>query len=158
MSFTDSGSMLSVLKQNGQTSTKLYSGLSQQEKRYLTYVQDQEKAARQLVESWLLYSQYYNEAISKINVDSADSFEEYRQKILEEAKRDDVILDLLVDEILSVDTLEIAVNSFMSTASQFSDWYDQWKHDINGESVYTELISFNIADYKENGVSQKMGW
>ena len=72
-------SMIDVLEQNGQRATDLYSGLISQRDKYLEYVNNQQNAANSLVNSWISYSQFSNDELSKVNVNSLDSFEKYRQ-------------------------------------------------------------------------------
>lgn len=78
--------MIDVLEQNGQRATDLYAGLISQRDKYLQYIDNQQDAANSLVNSWISYSQFSNDELSKINIDSLDSFEEYRQKMIEESK------------------------------------------------------------------------
>lgn len=135
-------SMIDVLEQNGQRATDLYSGLISQRDKYLEYVNNQQDAANSLVNSWISYSQFSNDELSKINVDSLDSFEEYRQKMIDEAKSDETIGQMLADGILSDKDLENAINNFFATSTKFSTWYEKWIDSIQG-STNTNGKSFN---------------
>lgn len=133
-------SMIDVLEQNGQRATDLYAGLIQQRDDYLTYLDNQQSAANSLVNSWLTYSQFSNEELSKINVDSVESFETYRQKMIDEAKKDESIGKVLADGTLSNEDLENTINNFMATSINFSNWYEQWINNVQS-STSSELFS-----------------
>ena len=135
-------SMIDVLEQNGQRATDLYAGLISQRDKYLQYIDNQQDAANSLVNSWISYSQFSNDELSKINVDSLDSFEEYRQKMIEEAKNDESIGKMLADGTLSDEDLENAVNDFMATSTKFSTWYEQWIENIESDVQHETPISF----------------
>ena len=138
-------SMIDVLEQNGQRATDLYAGLISQRDKYLQYIDNQQDAANSLVNSWISYSQFSNDELSKINVDSLDSFEEYRQKMIEEAKNDESIGKMLADGTLSDEDLENAVNDFMATSTKFSTWYEQWIGNIESDVQHETPISFKQA-------------
>lgn len=134
-------SMIDVLEQNGQRATDLYAGLISQRDKYLQYIDNQQDAANSLVNSWISYSQFSNDELSKINVDSLDSFEEYRQKMIEEAKNDESIGKMLADGTLSDEDLENTVNDFMATSTKFSTWYEQWIGNIESDVQHETPIS-----------------
>ena len=138
-------SMIDILEQNGQRATDLYAGLISQRDKYLQYIDNQQDAANSLVNSWISYSQFSNDELSKINVDSLDSFEEYRQKMIEEAKNDESIGKMLADGTLSDEDLENAVNDFMATSTKFSTWYEQWIGNIESDVQHETPVSFKKA-------------
>lgn len=143
-------SMIDVLEQNGQRATNLYAGLISQRDKYLQYIDKQQDAANSLVNSWISYSQFSNDELSKINVDSLDLFEEYRQKMIEEAKNDDSIGKMLADGTLSDEDLENAVNDFMATSTKFSKWYEQWIGNIESDVQHKTLSDiFSLKDAKD---------
>ena len=147
-------SMIDVLEQNGQRATDLYAGLIKQRDDYLKYIDNQQNAANSLVNSWITYSQFSNEELSKINVDSVESFDTYRQKMIEEAKNDESIGKILADGTLSDEDLEKAVNDFMATSLNFSKWYEQWLGNVQDSTLNNETdISFtdvfNSSDFAD---------
>lgn len=146
-------SMIDVLEQNGQRATDLYAGLISQRDKYLQYIDNQQDAANSLVNSWISYSQFSNDELSKINVDSLDSFEEYRQKMIEEAKNDESIGKMLADGTLSDEDLENAVNDFMATSTKFSTWYEQWIGNIESDVQHETPISFTDTLAKVQALS-----
>lgn len=131
-------SMINVLLQNGQRATDLYNGLIKQRDAYLEYIRNQNNAANSLVNSWITYSQFSNEELSKINVDSVESFDAYRQKMIEEAKNDESIGKILADGTLSEEDLEKAINDFMATSLNFSKWYEQWLGNVQSSALNNE--------------------
>lgn len=146
-------SMIDILEQNGQRATDLYAGLISQRDKYLQYIDNQQDAANSLVNSWISYSQFSNDELSKINVDSVDSFEEYRQKMIAEAKNDESIGKMLADGTLSDEDLENAVNDFMATSTKFSTWYEQWIGNIESDvqhkpPVFSDI--FSLKDTEDN--------
>lgn len=136
-------SMIDVLEQNGQRATDLYSGLISQRDKYLEYVNNQQNAANSLVNSWISYSQFSNDELSKVNVNSLDSFEKYRQKMIDEAKNDETIGQMLADGILSDKDLENTINKFFATSTKFSTWYEKWIASLQN-STDREEKSFDI--------------
>ena len=138
-------SMVDVLEQMGQGQSELHDGLLNQIAIYQSYIDNQKNAADSLIDSWITYSQYANEELSKINVDSLDTFEQYRQKMIDEAKSDDNIGQMLADGTLSEESLEIAINDFMSTATQFSEWYVQWAGNIKGNTFNDNPPSSSLS-------------
>lgn len=142
-------SMIDILEQNGQRATDLYAGLISQRDKYLQYIDNQQDAANSLVNSWISYSQFSNNELSKINVDSVDSFEEYRQKMIDEAKKDESIGKMLADGTLSDKDLENAVNDFMATSTKFSTWYEQWIGNIESDVQHETPISSDIFSLKD---------
>lgn len=141
-------SMIDVLEQNGQRATDLYAGLISQRDKYLQYIDNQQDAANSLVNSWISYSQFSNDELSKINIDSLDSFEEYRQKMIEESKNDESIGKMLADGTLSDEDLEKAIDDFMATSTKFSKLYEKWIKDTQNTSkqkIETPKITFDSA-------------
>ena len=148
-------SMIDVLEQNGQRATELYSGLISQRDKYLGYIDSQQGAANSLVNSWITYSQYSNEELSNIAVNSAESLEAYRQKMIEAAKNDESVGKLLSDGTLSEKDLETAVNDFMATSTKFSDWYKQWIDDVQDTGENVNKMTVSLSDLE--GASDKIG-
>ena len=139
-------SMIDVLEQNGLRSTELYSGLITQRDKYLGYVDKQQSAANTLVSTWISYSRYYNDELSDIEVNSVESFEAYRQKMIELAKKDESIAEILMDGVfLSEDDLEKAINDFMATSTIFSTWYEQWINGVQDDAGNTNAMMVSLS-------------
>ncbi len=142
-------SMIDVLEQNGQRATELYSGLISQRDKYLGYIDSQQGAANTLVSSWITYSQHSNDELSNITVNSVESFEVYRQKMIELAKNDESIGKILSDGTLSEKDLEKAVNDFMATSTRFSTWYKQWVGDVQDTGENTNKMTVSLSELEK---------
>ena len=143
-------SMINTLEQNGQRATDLYAGLISQRDKYLGYIDKQKAATDSLVNSWISYS--FSDNLSKITVDSVDSFEEYRNKMIDEAKNDESIGEALADGILSEEDLENAINDFMATSTKFSTWYEKWIGEQNStteKKSKTDSLKDRIKEAKK---------
>lgn len=144
--------LITVLEENGQKNTDIYKGLITQAAEYDKYSDNEQTAATDLVNTWLNYNQVSNENLKKINVNSVESFEKYRQKMISELQNDESIGEILSNGILSKDDLETSVNDFMSTASEFSNWYKQWKGIISdSNSNISKIKSISEALSQSNG-------
>ena len=128
------------LADNGLISTGLYQGVASSIQQYQTQRNNEIKAANILVDTVVDNLAKSNNELAEINVDSLETFEQYRQKLINEAKNDDGINKALVDGVLSNDNLETAVNNFMATGSEFSTWYQQWKNDINNPTSNNDIL------------------
>lgn len=143
-------SMIDVLEKNGQSATDLYAGLISQRDEYLKYIDNQQDAANSLVNSWITYSQLSNDELSKINVNSINSFEKYYRKMISEAKNNESIGKALADGTLSEDDLEIAIKAFMSTSNDFSKWYDEWINGFSDDSSSTQTGLGKLKQQRED--------
>ena len=144
-------SMIDVLEQNGQRSTDLYAGLIKQRDNYLTYIDNQQNAADSLINSWIIYSQSSNKELSKINVDSVESFDVYRQKMIEEIQKDGTIVQMVADGVLSEKDLANAINDYMATSINFSTWYEQLINNLKITSDQNPIeANLSISDTIDN--------
>ena len=139
--------MIDVLEQNGQRATDLYAGLIKQRDDYLKYIDDQQNAANSLVNSWITYSQFSNKELSKINVNSVESFENYRKKMIEEIQKDETVGQMMADGILSKEDLETAINDYMATSINFSTWYEQWIKGVQNTSNTNEITVSSLSEW-----------
>ena len=133
------------LASNGLRSTGLYQGVNDAIGKYNEQNNNELESANNLVDAVVDNLSVSNEKLKEITVDSVESFEEYRQKMMDEAKSDGDISKMLADGILSNENLEISVNNYMATAEQFSEWYEQWKTGIEG-AVNIEAPTLSISE------------
>lgn len=134
--------MISTLEQYGQSNTEIYKGLMQQTGEYEKYINQQQSSIESLMDSWAVASQYTSPKLSEITVDSIDTFEQYRQTMISEAKNEESIGEALADGILSNEDIEKSVNDFMATAEGFAEWYAKWQESMKGTDVSID-ISFS---------------
>jgi len=67
--------------------------------------------------------------------------------MISEMKNDETIGEALSGGILSDESIEKAVNDFMATAEGFSEWYEQWKSEMEGNTVAPDVeVSLSISD------------
>lgn len=144
--------MIDTLKENysDYASTDLYQGLVEQRDAYLKYADDITIAAQQLTDSIIIASEYDNE-LMKINVDSVETFGDYRDKLIELVQNSPDLAEAILNGDVTKEYIEQSVTSYLSTIQQFSDYYNKWVADINGSSdkeVEIPKISFSdlIAD------------
>lgn len=134
------------LAENGFRNTGLYQGVNNAISSYVEQQDSEAEAANSLVENIIQSLSASSDELSKISVDSVKSFEEYRQKMLDETKNDESIGQILANGTLSKEDLEVAVNDFMATAGQFSEWYGQWKSEIQNQ----ETGEIPLPSYKDS--------
>ncbi len=96
------------------------------------------EAANAMTESLIDSLYFSNERLAEITVDSVDGFEQYRQAMISEMKNDETIGEAMAEGILSDEAIEKAVNDFMATVTQFSEWYGKWKDEIEGDASNAE--------------------
>lgn len=131
------------LASNSLRSTELYQGVTDAIQKYETQNNNELQAANNLVDAVINNLSVSNQGLKAITVDSADTFEEYRQKMIDAAKSDESIGKILAEGTLSNEDLEISINNFMATSTQFSEWYEQWKNDVDttGNTSPTPFLS-----------------
>lgn len=148
------------LGKNGLQSTGLYQGVVNSIERYEEQQGNEVESAQNLVDSVVRDNSISMSEFKEAEIDSVDAFEECRQRMIDEAKKNDNVSNMLADGVLSEDAIETSVNNFMSTATQFSDWYEQWKAEIDGVTdastnssstsftAFTEEQSKSIDDFQ----------
>ena len=135
------------LASNGLRNTGLYQNINDAIDRYSGQNDSEIEAANNLVDAVVDQLSVSDEKLKEITVDSVNDFEEYRQKMIDAAKSDEGVGQILADGILSDEAIEKAVNDFMATAGQFSEWYEQWKDEMEGNTVTSDAeVSFSIPN------------
>ena len=134
------------LAENGFRNTGMYQGVANAISSYGEQQDSEAEAANNLVEAAAQSLSASSKELLKISVDSVKSFEEYRRKMLDEMKNDESIGQILADGTLSEESLEIAINDFMSTATQFSEWYEQWADNVKGDTFNDNKTSLSFED------------
>ncbi len=128
------------LANNGFTSTGLYQGVVSSIEQYQTQRNNEIESVNILVDAVVDELAKTNNELAEINVDSLETFEQYRQKMINEVKNDDSINKALVDGVLSSEYLETAINNFMATSDEFSTWYQEWKDGINNSTSNNDIL------------------
>ena len=113
----------------------------------IAYYEDQYsnelEAVSILTESLIDNLYFSNEKLAGITVDSVDGFEQYRQTMISEMKNDETIGEAMAEGVLSDAAIEKAVNDFMATATQFSEWYEQWAGNVKGDTFNDKNPTFS---------------
>lgn len=120
------------LAQNGLRSTGFYQGVVEAIDRYEEQQNSEVEAGIDLMDSVIEDLAVSNGGLENVTVDSVESFEKYRQKMINEAKSDESIGTMLADGLFSVVDVENSINDFMATSEEFSDWYELWIEKTNG--------------------------
>lgn len=155
--------MIETIKENYKeyASSDLYNSLVKQVDAYEEYTTAQNDAAQNLLEA-VTYAETYNEKLQKINVDSADSYEEYRKALIDLISDSPDLSEAFENGDLTSDNVESFVNSYMSTLDGFSDYYDDWvskfgdsSKDIsdNLSKATKEQLDNLKSTFKENDIS-----
>lgn len=135
------------LASSGLRNTGLYQDINDAIDRYSGQNDSEMEAANNLIDVVVDHLSVSDEKLKEIAVDSVKDFEEYRQKMIDAVKSDEGIGQILADGVLSDESIEKAVNDFMATAGQFSDWYVQWKDEMEGNTVTSDIeVSLSISD------------
>lgn len=123
--------MIDTIKNNytDYASSDIYNALIDQRDVYLEYVDDVNAAAKALADAVIVSSTYDNE-LSKIGVDSAESFGQYRDKLIEIVKNSPDLSEALADGSLSNEDIEQQVTDYLATLDSFSDYYTEWYNTV----------------------------
>lgn len=155
--------MIETIKENYKeyASSDLYNSLVKQVDAYEEYTTAQNDAAQNLLEA-VTYAETYNEKLQKINVDSADSYEEYRKALIDLISDSPDLSEAFDNGDLTSDNVESFVNSYMSTLDGFSDYYDDWVSKFGDSSkdisdnltkATKEQLESLKSTFKENDIS-----
>ena len=116
------------LADNGFKNTGLYQGVTSSIDRYSDQQNNELEAADILVNNIIENLSDSNEKLQAVSVESVQSFEEYRKKMLEELLKDNDISTALSSGLLSKEDLQKSIDGFMATCEDFSAQYEQWQN------------------------------
>lgn len=142
--------MIEELKKENLENTDIFNSLMTSRTNYNKFSTDEDNATANFVSAWLQQAQVYNKELSSMTVDSVNTFETYRRKMLSEAKSDTTIGNALKNGLLSEDDLEVAINTFMSTSNDFSKWYDEWINGFSDDSSSTQTGLGKLKQQRED--------
>lgn len=118
---------------NGEEESDLYNNISEAIHHYEDYTDSTSKATTSLIDS--IISQETN---NMPTVDSSESYENARQKILSAILSNNFIKKAINEGDITEDELKSTVNSEISTLDGFGEYYDEWKKKYvssDGETV-----------------------
>lgn len=144
------------LAENGFKDSREYSQIMAQIQLYKEDIRPMEEAGKSLLESILLDQKYNNSDLPTVN--SADSLEQYRKKMLKSVIENEDIQIAISDGVLSNEYIENAVTSYLSTLTEFSNYYEGWLDKYinktkNGRKQLSQnnLFSFNFNRLDSSG-------
>lgn len=126
----------------GYAESDLYVGLIAARDYYEDYVDDMNEAAQSLADATITASTYDSE-LAEISVDSAETFATYRDKLIEIVKNSPDLSEALTNGDITESDIESRVTSYLSTLSQFSDYYNEWKGSFEGNTAGATKFSFS---------------
>lgn len=118
---------------NGEEETDLYNDISEAIHYYEDYTDSTSKATTSLIDSIIA-----QETNNMPTVDSPESYENARQKILSAILSNNTIKEAINKGDITEDELKETVNSEISTLDGFGEYYDEWKKKYvssDGETV-----------------------
>ena len=119
--------MIDVIKRQyaDYASSDLYNGLVAQRDAYDKYVESVNTTAKTLADS-VISAATFDEELSSITVNSAETFDKYRQKLLDIVKNSPDLSEALKNGSLTEKDLEKQVNDYLSLIGKFSNYYKEW--------------------------------
>lgn len=134
------------LAENGLRDTELYQSINTAINKYTKQGDYESSSASNLVDEVIKDLSKSNEELNNVTVNSVKSFEEYRQKMINEVQKDESIGKALADGTLSNEDAEMAVNNFMATIEQFSKWYEQGINTIKVKEILQDQFDDKIGE------------
>ena len=134
------------LAENGLRDTELYQSINTAIDKYTKQGDYESSSASNLVDEVIKDFSKSNDELDNITVNSVKSFEEYRQKMIDEVQKDESIGKALADGTLSNEDIEMAVNNFMATIEQFSKWYEQGINTIKVKEILQDQFDEKIGE------------
>ncbi|SDA29245.1 phage tail tape measure protein, TP901 family, core region [Ruminococcus sp. YE71] len=118
------------------STSELYRELSNAQKELQDVLDKQEQAANDLLETLTV-----NIAVEgQTDVDSLESYKEYRQNIIDSLAKDDTISNAMSEGVLSTDRIETYVDSYLSGIDSISDYYNQWVNSVKADDTIRHTI------------------
>ena len=106
--------------------TDLYQALITQRDAYKKVISNTDTQLQSVIQKTLDVSEFDSE-LSNMTVDSAESFDDYRQALIDKVKENDNVSIAIADGRLKEEDLETYVDSYMSVSPDLSQFYSDWK-------------------------------
>lgn len=120
-------------------SSDIYNSITKQIDSYSETITEQQKAASTLLESVKRNIISDNNELDKIIVNSADSYEEYRQTLIELIRNSPDLSEAFKSGDIVNSDIESCVDIYMSTLENFSDYYDKWLNKYQGVELTLDV-------------------
>lgn len=135
----------------------LYNALVAQRDIYSQIKSETEAQLKSVIDKTLTMSEYDSE-LSQLTVDSAQTFDEYRQALIDKVKDNDNVAIAIANGRLSEDDLISNIDSYLNTSSAFSDFYREWKTlQVRTEQISTILGGY-VGDNTESSKDDFVNW
>ena len=134
--------------------SEFYNGLIEARDHYQSYIDSMSEAAISLRDA-VTNVAAYDETLSHMTVNSAESFGEYRQKMIDAVSDNPYITGAVANGDITNSDIEDDVTNYLSTLDEFSDYYNDWAKSFtnNGLAETAEEMStalktiFSSGDY-----------
>lgn len=134
--------------------SEFYNGLIEARDHYQSYIDSMSEAAISLRDA-VTNVAAYDETLSHMTVNSAESFGEYRQKMIDAVSDNPYITGAVANGDITSSDIEDDVTNYLSTLDEFSDYYNDWAKSFtnNGLAETAEEMStalktiFSSGDY-----------
>lgn len=135
-----------------------YNSLVAAKDHYQDYVDKQKSGVQDLLSKVTSALYIGDDDLSKIKVNSIDSYEEYYQELLKKVSENEYIQNALSSGDITETDVKDYVQSYMSTLDEISDYYDEWSKSVGldkikeafGKSSGIQDSSWNIAEQRLN--------
>ena len=116
------------------SSSNVYKTLVSERDRYQTYIDDVSSAAQTLLDSTIIASTY-NDTLTNMTVDSAESFGEYRDVLIDMVKNSPDLSAAIANGDITDSDIENSVTSYLATLEHLSDEYNAWYNKIGSDTA-----------------------
>lgn len=134
--------MVEALKAAGETDSEIFTKLQQQYEAYNDYIEKTSTAAKTLLDA-IYASEKYNEALSNMSVDSIDTYNQYREALIDAIKNNEILKTALENGDLSDSDINIYVDDIMS--QEYPELFDNMAESVSGYkaqlSALTDVLS-----------------
>lgn len=128
--------------------SEFYKTLVKQRNSYQEYAKAITESNNTIIDSTLALSGA-DKDLKKITVNSADSLEKYREKLVDIVKNSPNLADALSSGNLTEEDIEERVNSYLGTLSEFSEYYDEWLKSFEQTETANKLKNAFLSAFDE---------
>lgn len=107
--------------------TDLYNALITQRDTYKAIVSNTDVQLKSVIDKTLIVSEYDSE-LSQMTVNSAETFDKYRNALINKVKSNDNVLGALAEGRITDEDISTNVDSYLNTISNLSTFYNEWKN------------------------------
>lgn len=116
--------MQKTLLLNGKSNTGIFNAITAQIQKWEELKTNKTNSATDVVKFYL------GTVADSSGINSVDAFIQYRNKLIDDAKNNPSISQIIADGVLNEKSLIEAIDSYMATSNNFSTWFFKWKNGI----------------------------